>query len=407
MKAIQFDATIPRYALGLSLSKVYQPVLWSGLSCLRYCELPEPHLPSNDWVVVKTRYGGICGSDNGLIHLHTSPSASALTSFPFVVGHENCGAIGELGKDVREFSIGERVVVNPLLTCESRGLPLCRFCVRGDMQLCERMTEGHLAPGLMIGACRDTGGSWAPYFVAHKSQLVRIPTEIDNESALMLEPFATALHAVLRNLPRDDETVLVKGAGVIGLLVIASLRAIGSKARIIALARHPLQQEMSRQFGADHVIAAKQNDYFEEFAALTGGKLHRPILGKRMMTGGGAEVVFECVGSDDSIDEAFRFARAGGRVILAGLAAVPKGVDWTSVWLKELRVLGTYVYGIEEFQGVRCRTFDLALELMRQNKVILAPMVTHKFALKDYGSALSTVNNRGKARAVKAAFEFV
>lgn len=407
MKALQFDATIPRYALGLSLSKVYQPVLWSGLSCLRYRDLPEPHLPSQDWVAIKTRFGGICGSDNGLIHLHNSPSASAISSFPFIVGHENCGTIAELGVGVRDFAVGERVVVNPILTCEARGLPLCVYCARGDMQLCERMTEGNLAPGLMVGACRDTGGSWSPYFVAHKSQLVRIPHDMDDESALMVEPLATALHAVLRNPPRDDETVLVIGAGAIGLLVIAALRAVGSRSRILALARHAVQQEMARQFGADEIIVAKQNDFFAEFAKLTGGKLHQPILGKRMMSGGGAEVIYECVGSGDSIDDAFRFARAGGRVVMAGLASIPKNVDWTSVWLKELRVIGTYVYGVEEFEGKHWRTFDLALELKKRGKIDLGPMVTHKFALKQYKSALATVNNRSKMRAVKAAFEFV
>jgi len=406
VKALQFDATIPRYALGLGLSKIYQPILWSGLSCLRYRNIPEPQLQNESWVAIKTRLGGICGSDNHLIHLHNSPSASAISSFPFIVGHENCGTIAELGKSVRDYSTGERVVVNPILTCEPRGLPLCKFCARGDMQLCERMTEGHLAPGLMIGACRDTGGSWSPFFIAHQSQLVRVPNDISDENAVMLEPFATALHAVLRNMPRDDETVLVIGAGVIGLLVIASLRAVGSKARVIALARHPVQQEMARQFGADEIIAAKENDFFAEFAKLTGGKLHQPILGKRMMTGGGADVIFECVGSSDSIDDAFRFARASGRVILAGLASLPKNVDWTSVWLKELRVIGTYVYGYEEFQGKRWRAFDLALDLMKQGKVNLGQMVTHKFAIKDYANALAAVNNRGKARAVKAVFEF-
>ncbi len=407
VKALQFNATIPRYVVGLAISKIYQPILWSGLSCLRYRDIPEPPLPNAEWVAIKTRYGGICGSDNHLIHLQNSPSASALSSFPFVVGHENCGTIAELGKGVNDFSVGERVVVEPILTCEARGLELCRFCARGEMQRCEHYTDGAIAPGLMIGACRDTGGSWSPYFVAHKSQLARIPTSLNDENALMLEPFATSLHAVLQNLPRDDESVLVIGAGVIGLLVIVSLRAVGSRARVIALARHSVQQEMARQFGADVVIAAKDNDYFEEFAKITGGRLHQPILGKRMMMGGGTDIIFECVGSGDSIDDSFRFARAGGRIVVVGLASIPKNVDWTSVWLKELRVIGTYVYSYDEFEGKRWRTFDLALELIKQGKVNLAQMITHKFSLKDYARAFETVNNRGKARAVKAVFEFV
>jgi threonine dehydrogenase-like Zn-dependent dehydrogenase len=203
VKAIQFDAAIPRYALGLALSKVYEPVLWSGLSCLRYRDVPEPHLPNDEWVVIKTRYGGICGSDTHLIHLGNSPSSSAVSSFPFTIGHENCGRIAAAGKAVHGFSVGDRVVVEPTLSCAVRGFKeLCRYCGNGETQRCERVTEGTISAGLLTGACRDTGGSWSPYFLAHQSQLIRIPSQIDDQAALMIEPFAVSLHADLLICPR-------------------------------------------------------------------------------------------------------------------------------------------------------------------------------------------------------------
>jgi L-iditol 2-dehydrogenase len=429
MKAIQFNPTIPRYALGLALGRILPPVLWSGLSCVQYHDVPEPRLPNAEWVKIKTRYGGICGSDNHLIHLHNSPSTSAITSFPFTIGHENCGTIAEVGAAVRDFSVGDRVVAEPILWCKPRGFAdLCRFCARGEIQRCERVAEGMLAPGLAIGGCRDTGGSWSPYFVAHESQLVRVSDAVSDENALLLEPFATSLHAVLANLPRpertlslskreskDDETVLVLGAGVIGLGVIAALRAVESRARIIVLARHTVQQELARRFGADVVIsAARASDYYAEFASAVGGRLLKPIIGKRVLVGG-ADVVFECVGHSDTIDDALRFTRAGGRVVIAGLASLPKNVDWTPIWLKELRVQGTYCYSHDEFQGKRWRTFDLALDLLTRGKVNLAPtlaphasagVLTHKFALRDYARAFQTIGRRGHERAVKVVFEF-
>jgi threonine dehydrogenase-like Zn-dependent dehydrogenase len=407
MKAIQFNATIPRYALGLALGRMYPPILWGGLACVQYCDVPEPRLPNGEWVKIKTRYGGICGSDKHLVHLHNSPSASAITSFPFIIGHENFGTIAEVGAVVRDCSVGERVVAEPTLWCKPRGFAdLCRYCARGEIQRCERITEGAIAPGLEIGACRDTGGSWSPYFLAHESQVARIPDSVSDENALLLEPFATSLHAVLANLPRDDETVLVIGAGPIGLGVIAALRAVESRAHIIVLARYEIQQELARQFGADVVIsAARGGDYCAEFARVIGGKLLKPIIGKRVLVGG-VDVVFDCVGHGDTIDDALRFTRAGGRAVMAGLASIPKNVDWTPIWMKELHVQGTYIYGYDEFQGKRWRTFDLALDLMQRGKVNLAPMLTHRFALRDYARAFQTVGRRGRERAVKVAFEF-
>ncbi len=407
MKAITFNATIPRYALGLALGKIVPPILWSGLSCAQYRDVPEPQLPNEEWAVVQTRYGGICGSDHHLLHLHNAPSSSALSSFPFVIGHENCGTVARVGAQVKNFRVGARVVVEPTLWCAPRGLrDLCRYCARGDTQLCERITAGALAPGLLTGACRDTGGSWSPFFLAHASQLARVPENVSDENALMVEPFATSLHAVLANLPRDDETVLVIGAGVIGLGVIAALRTVGSRARIIAMAKHSIQQEMARQFGSDIVIGARGQDADAAFAREVGATLRKPILGKRVLMGGGADIVYECVGSSQSIDDALRYARAGARVVIAGLASLPQNVDWTPIWMRELKVLGTYAYGHDDFQGKRWRTFDLVLDWMARGKINLAPLVTHKFALKDYARAFRAINARGRERAVKVVFEF-
>ncbi len=407
MRAIQFNGTIPRYALGLALGKIFPPILWSGLSCVQYRDVPEPRRPSDEWVVIKTRYGGICGSDDHLMHLQHSPSLSAFSSFPFTIGHENFGTVAEAGEAVRDFSVGARVVAEPTLWCKPRGFAdLCPYCACGEIHLCERLAEGALAPGLSIGSCRDTGGSWSPYFVAHESQVVRIPDAVSDENALLLEPFATSLHAVVRNMPRDDETVLVIGAGVIGLCAIAALRAVESRARIIVLARHKIQQEMARQFGADVVMAASRaGDYEAEFARQVNAKLLKPILGKRVLVGG-ADIVFECVGSQEVIEDALRFTRAGGRVVVTGVPSVLERVDWASVWLKELFIHGEYIYGYEDFQGKRWRTFDLALDLMQRGKVNLAPMLTHRFALRDYARAFQTISNRGRERAVKVVFEF-
>ena len=136
------------------------------------------------------------------------------------------------------------MVIEPSLWCEPRGFKdFCEFCEKGEINRCLRITEGDVSPGFSIGLCSDTGGSWSPYFVAHKAQLFRVPDEISDENGLMIEPFAIGLHAVLQNYPEDSEQVLIIGAGTIGLCTLASLRALGSKSEVIVLGRYDFQKK--------------------------------------------------------------------------------------------------------------------------------------------------------------------
>jgi L-iditol 2-dehydrogenase len=406
MKAVQLVVNIPRYVLTKAIGAVYPPVFWGPLAMLRYREVPEPVLLGPRWVKIKTRYGGLCGSDMSTILLEDSPALSAFVSPSFTLGHENMGIIEEVGHQVEGFAPGDRVVAEPLLPCATRGIEEpCEFCQQGEFSLCQNLTEGSLAPGLSIGSCDKTGGSWSPTYVAHQSQLFPVPESVSDENAILVEPFAVALHAVMRNLPDDGDTVLILGSGTIGLCTVAALRALESGARVIVLAKHPFQGEMARRLGADEVIYLHKGDTFQVVAEATGGSLVKPVLGKRVMVGG-ADVVYECVGSESSLDDALRFTRSGGTMVLMGLAAIPKGVDWTPIWLNELRVRGSVWCGTETFQGQRVRTYELALKWMAEGKLDLAPLVTHRFRLDDYRKALAVSASKGRHRVIKSVFVF-
>jgi threonine dehydrogenase-like Zn-dependent dehydrogenase len=121
---------------------------------------------------------------------------------------------------------------------------------------------------------------------------------------------------------------------------------------------------------------------------------------------GGADVVYECVGSASSLDDALRFTRSGGTMVLMGLAAIPKRVDWTPIWLNELRVRGSVWCGTETFQGQRVRTYQLALKWIAEGKLDLAPLVTHRFRLDDYRKALAVTASNGRHQVVKSVFVF-
>jgi threonine dehydrogenase-like Zn-dependent dehydrogenase len=409
MKAIQvLDVTkqIPRYLLTKAMGAVYSPVFWSPLNLFRYGEVPEPLLPGPEWVRVRTRCGGICGSDMNLLFLDFNLAIAPLISLPFVLGHENVGVVAEVGSQVEGFAPGDRVVADPLLSCLTRGIEEpCEFCQRGEYARCQNLGNGSLSPGLGIGFCRDTGGSWGEAFVAHQSQLIPVPASVSDEHALMAEPVSAPLRAVLRDVPDDGDTVLVLGAGTAGLCTVASLRAVGSSSRVIVVAKHPFQGQLASSYGADQVIVLEDGDLLQEVAGATGGRVLDSVLGKRLLVGG-ADVVYECVGSRDSVDDALRFARAGGRVVLLGMSAILKRVDWTSIWLNELDLQG-YVWGGEEmFQGRRVRTLQLALEWMSEGRLDLAGTVTHRFALHEYRRALAVAARKARHRAVKPVFTF-
>lgn len=406
MKAIQFDAAIPRYVFGLAAQKISPSVLWNGMSCTQMREVPELALPNDEWVKIKTRYGGICGTDTGTMHLHTSPYLSPWSSFPFTFGHENVGTIAEVGARAGDFKIGERVVVEPMLWCKARGFSdLCRFCARGEINLCERTREGTLAPGVGTGFCRDTGGSWSEHYLAHHAQVYRAPAHVSDENAVLVEPFTIGLHAALQFPPREDETVLIMGAGVIGLLTLAALRAVGSKANIWVVARYVFQADAARKLGATEIIDGK-SDYAAEIAKRTGGEMLKPIIGKRVMNGGGVDVTYECVGTDDSIDDSLRLTRSRGRVVLVGVPGITKNVDWTPIFAKELQVDAAYNSNhAEPYNGEKRAAFDIALEMMA-NGLDLAWLVTHKFKLDEYAHAFELLEKRGASKVIKAVFEF-
>ncbi len=406
MKAIQFNASIPRYVVGLAGQKISDAVLWNGMSCTTLREIAEPALPNDEWVKIKTRYGGICGSDTGTIHLHTSPYMTPWSSFPFTFGHENVGTIAEAGARAGNFVQGERVVVDPMLWCKPRGFAdLCQFCARGETNLCERMREGILAPGIGTGFCRDTGGSWSEYFLAHHAQLYRVPDNVSDENAVLVEPFAIGIHAALQFPPRDEDTVVIMGAGIIGLLTLAALRQTGSRANIWVVARYPFQADAARKLGANEIIDGK-SDYAAEIAKRTGGEMLKPIIGKRVLNKGGVNILYECVGSDDSIDDSLRLTRTRGRVVIVGVPGIPETVDWTPIFAKELDVVGAYNSNrAEPFRGTMRSAFSLALEWM-QNGLDLSWLVTHKFKLDDYARAFALLEKRGASKAIKAVFEF-
>lgn len=403
MRAVVFDGAIPRYLATRAAGAVSHRLLTGACRCTQLREIPAPSLPSDRWVRIRTRLGGICGSDLNLVSLQVSPSASPFSSFPFVIGHENVGTVVDAGVAVTHVARGDRVVVNPLLACRVRGIePRCRHCEDGHPSRCEHFTDGAIAPGMLLGTTRGLGGSWGEAFVAHESQVFRVPDHVSDRAAVLTEPLACVVSPVLEQGAALGERALVIGAGSMGLLAVAALKAL-ARAEVTVLAKHAFQAEHAERLRADRVVMMRDGDYFAALSRATGGRLLKPILGPRIHVGG-FDATFVCVGTEGAVSDALRFTRAGGTIVLLGNVARLSRVDWTPLWAKELRVFGSLCYNAPLRAGVRQDAFAFALaQVSGPLGSSLEPLVTHVVPMDDFSQALAVAQGRAGRGAIKVA----
>ena len=404
MKAVQYIKSVPRYLFVRTLGHRRPGSATGALSCIRMADVDPPALPTPEWMRVRPLLSGICGSDLSTIRAKGSPYFSPLISAPFVLGHEVVGEVEETGSGPGDVSRGrprgDRT--RPLLRRPgySPSVPVVqsrRFRPVRDGHA-RRRFPGHTNRVL------QGHGRWMEHVPGgHPFQVHRVPGQLSDEEAVLVEPFSCCLHAVLKSFPGDDETVLVIGCGAIGLLTIAAIRALGAKCPILAAARYPHQQTLAAALGADRVIGRDENLY-DTVSEVTGAEIHRPEIGRPVFIGG-VHRTFDCVGSSRTIDDALRLTGSGGGVTVVGMPGIPAGIDWTAVWYKELKVQGAYAYGTERYEGRSVRTFDLAMDLLASGKIDLKPLVTDLFPLKEYRKAIGRALEAGRHGAVKVAFD--
>lgn len=379
--------------------------LLPALPCLHLAEIPVPDLPGPDWVVVRSRVAGICGSDLGFLQNKPMPSAEPFFSVPFVPGHELFGEIEAVGPTATGFAPGQRVTVDPTLACPERGFSeLCPGCAADHPSRCERFTEGRLPPGYLIGTCPQVGGGWGEYFVAPAARLHPIPDALGDAEASLVEPFSVCLRGVLEHLPAPGEDVIVLGAGTIGLLTVAALRAAQPSCRIGAVAKYPFQAELAGSLGADRVIELA-GDPVEQVGQLLATRVYPLSTGGSVLAGGAARV-FDSVTNTASLNQGLRMLRPGGTLVLLGLPAIPRGVDWSPMVLREIRVVGSFLYGNESFEGARRATFARAVAFLGERRADLRSIVPKQFSIDQYPEALATAAGKANHANVKVSFAF-
>lgn len=403
MKALVFNLSIPRVA-GLKLMGPLKPRLYyrSPLALVGLADVPEPKLPSPAWVKIRTRMCGFCGSDLNLIFLRDSFMAMPFTSFPAIIGHELSGEVVEVGSNVNTCSPGDLVTVAPMLGCAVRGItPECRACQMGRPGNCENFAAGKLAPGMFMGICRDIGGGFAEYLVAHASQVFRVPAGVSVESATLTEPLAVALQAVLDNRPADSEKVLIIGGGVIGAMIIKAIRGLDIYCHITVIEPTPFAAEYAKKAGADHVAAG---GILETAQQIIGARAFKPLLGQPILQGG-FDRVYDTVGHSPTLQSALIVTAAAGTISIVGIGN-KVAFDPTPLWLKLQTVKGVFAYGYTTTEAGRKHVFEMALDLMQDRKIIVEDMLTHTFPIEQYHDLIEVNLHKGKNRAMKTAVCF-
>lgn len=397
MKAVIADLSTPRYIWTAAAGKVKHDAGWSRGGLMRLEEVPEPPLPDAEgWLRIAPQLSGICGSDVGLAHAKSSFVLSAFYAAPKAIpGHE---VVGVVTQGAGRFKEGDRVVLDPILSCAHRGFEECRTCEEGRPYACERFDEGGVidctAPGQ--GFSDVVGGGWGQSLIAHESQCIPIGSVAD-ERAVLAEPASIGLHAALQ-WQRTGDRVVVIGPGTIGLLVTAALRMLHPDLDIAVVSPGEFGAIKAKEAGATRTLPPGAAAV-EQLAETDGGRVVRPRLTKIPILEQGVDAVFDCVGHTDTIDLSMHLLRPGGMLVLVG-AAGKQTADWSLVWSRELTVQGTINSGPEPALDGK-RTMQQVAEWLTDPAYKVDGIVTHEFPLDNWQDGLAVASAGPKEHAVK------
>jgi threonine dehydrogenase-like Zn-dependent dehydrogenase len=379
---------------------------------MRLEEREEPRPTRDGWVMAKTRLTGICGSDAKQVFSDfgddfTDSALNTYFSVPTVLGHEVVAEVVELGAKVSRLEVGQRVVLNPWLSCVPRGItPLCGSCQAGDLSLCWHFTQGPIAAGIHTGTSRDAPGGFAEYLPAHESMFFPIPDSISDEVAVLADPFAVSLHSITRHPPPPGGKVLVYGGGALGTTATAILRALHPDVEVMVVARFPAQAALARGLGATVVDPYPVEQLLEQAAAWSGGVLQKAERGSLPMAHpGGIDVVYDTVGTGQTAEVGVRLLKSRGTMVKSGVNA-PERWEWSPLYFKEISWVGSNAFGVEEVDGERLHGIEHYLRLVADGRVDLSGMLTHTFRLHQWREAFTALATQQETGAVKVAFDF-
>jgi L-iditol 2-dehydrogenase len=341
-------------------------MMLTGIRRMEMKEVPTPALLSDHDVRIKLKATGVCGSD---IHYYVSGKiGDQVVEYPFTVGHESAGQVEAVGKEVSRVKPGDRIAIEPAMPCWE-----CDQCRAGRPHTCRNLR--------FLGCPGQAEGSLSEYIVMPESSCFKIPDHMSYDEAVISEPLAIGLYAVKQSIPMEGARVGILGFGPIGMSVLLPARALGA----------------SEVFVSDK-IDERLNIAGENGATLTANAAHEDVVGKFTEQAPALlDVVFECCGQQDALENAVDLLKPGGKLMIIG---IPEFENWSlpvdKCRRKELCI-----------QNVRRQNESVqdALDMMASGALSVRAMATHRFPFERSKEAFDLVAAYGDG-VMKAMIDF-
>jgi len=334
-----------------------------GPKKVKVLDVEEPKIASDE-VLIKTKAVGICGTDlhfylgkNGKFQDLLERIKKLMFPSKTILGHEFSGFVIDKGKNVNNVELNEKVTAWPVIPCHE-----CKYCKMGLMHLCENI--------------RPWPGAFSEFVKVPSENIVKIPTQLSYEEVAMLEPLASAIHAVKLAKIEKESSIAILGAGTMGLLILQVAKSLGVK-EILAVDILEFKLEMAKMLGADIAVHASE--------------ITRHKKGSLMNN---VDVAFECVGgSAPTLHQALNLVDNHAKIIVVGSFAFPQCIDMLKFRQKELTMIGS--------QPQEKRDFIDGIDLLINKKVKLKPLITHKFPLEHAKKAFETALKSEQTKSIK------
>jgi len=308
-------------------------------------EIPKPEIKNDNDVLIRIKSVGVCGSD---IHYYKKGRiGDFVVKEPLILGHETAGIVEEVGKNVKNIKVGDRVSLEPGIPCRK-----CDYCKRGRYNLC---------PDVKFFATPPVNGTFCEYVVHPSDFVFKLSDDISFDEATLIEPFSVGVHASNLVDLRPGEKVLVSGLGPVGLLAVVAAGING--ATVYGIDRVKKRIEVAKEFGADIVFNTEEV----------------PIKEIKDNLPDKVDVVFECSGFSGLMEESINWVKRGGRIVFIGMGSDFMKINIAKVTIDEIKITGLFRYA---------NTYKKAIEMLRKNKTPLQSFISKKFPLEDVKEAL-------------------
>jgi (R,R)-butanediol dehydrogenase/meso-butanediol dehydrogenase/diacetyl reductase len=323
--------------------------VWYGRKDVRIENIPEPPAPGPGEVKIKVHKTGICGSDlheydAGPIFIPTTaPHPLTGRKAPLTLGHEFCGEIVEVGKDVKKYKVGDIVAPDAAQHCGE-----CYMCKVNRYSLCEKLAF----TGLMAD------GAFAEYVNVPAYTCFKLLPELSSEAGALIEPIAVGIHAIRQGKVLQGDNVAVVGAGTIGLVTIQAARAAGAS-KVFSIEVAKARKEFAKGLGAI-VLDPTETDVAAEVKEQTNGE--------------GVNVAIECIGKAATVNTCIQCVRRGGKVVIVGIFEKPGEINYNDLVFEEKELVGSLAY---------CGEFEAAIALLKDGRIKAEPLITGRIKLDD------------------------